>query len=151
MKYSFVGFVAMIVVVGGLLPLQGAVNASLAGRTGTNVLLVGLISTICSTLTLAILVALTIHHWPRLSVVRDVPLWMWTGGLVGAIFVVTASFVIPRIGAGVFVAALLFGQVVVSVTLDHNGWLGMPTEPISLQRVLGLVAIFGGVLLVRGI
>ena len=36
-----------------------------------------------------------------------------------------------------------------ALVLDHNGWLGLPTHPISLPRVMGVLCLVAGVVLIR--
>lgn len=94
--------------------------------------------------------AATLSKWPRLAELREVSPIFWIGGVLGALFVATSTFVVPKIGAGVFVAAVLFGQIIVSTAMDHNGWLGVPADPASLQRIVGIMLVFGGLILIRG-
>jgi bacterial/archaeal transporter family-2 protein len=39
--------------------------------------------------------------------------------------------------------------MVVSVALDHFGWLGLPHRSMDLQRLMGVVQLIGGVALIR--
>ena len=41
----------------------------------------------------------------------------------------------------------MFGQIAMSMLVDHFGVLGTEKEPINWQRLLGGVVIFTGVLL----
>src|ERR687891_179387 len=61
-----------------------------------------------------------------------------------------ASYLAPRIGVGLFLAALIAGQLGGGVVLDHFGVLGAATRPIDVIRVVGVVALLAGVVLVRG-
>ncbi len=151
MNTSFPFLVGMTIAAGGLLPIQFALNAKLAGKVDSTAIWAALISVIVSTVFLLGLAALTLEKWPRLADLKEVPMICWTGGLLGALFVATSTFVVPKIGAGVFVAAVLFGQIIVSTAMDHNGWLGVPIDPITLQRVSGVVLIFAGLWLIRGL
>ena len=110
-----------------------------------------LVSVCVSTFVLLLVAMAALDKWPRWEQLRDAPTWMWTGGVLGAIFVASSTFVLPRVGAGVFVAAVLFGQIIVSLVIDHNGYLGVPSDPITLQRVLGVLLVFGGLLLIKGL
>ena len=109
-----------------------------------------MISVLVSTIALLILALLTLERWPRFADLREAPPWIWIGGLFGAFFVATSTMVVPKIGAGVFVAAVLLGQIVVSTAMDHNGWM-VPVDPITWQRVAGIGLVFGGLLLIRGV
>ena len=47
------------------------------------------------------------------------------------------------------VAAVLAGQSIASLAIDHFGWVGFPEHPISAGRLAGLVLLAAGVVLVR--
>jgi transporter family-2 protein len=55
----------------------------------------------------------------------------------------------PRVGAATLIAALVAGQAVASVVVDHFGWVGFPVHHVSAGRIGGLVLLFAGLLLVR--
>jgi transporter family-2 protein len=55
----------------------------------------------------------------------------------------------PRLGAATLVAALVAGQMVASLALDHFGWVGFTVHPIDPWRLLGAALIVGGVVLVQ--
>lgn len=56
---------------------------------------------------------------------------LWTGGMLGAVFVATSNFAIPIVGVGVYVTAALLGQFIVSMTIDHNCNIGGLTGPVK--------------------
>lgn len=78
-----------------------------------------------------------------------VPAWLWLGGLLGAAFVAVSTFSIARVGAALLFAAVIFGQLLVSMVLDHNGLLGLQVTEATWQRLAALVLIFAGLVLFR--
>jgi transporter family-2 protein len=86
---------------------------------------------------------------PSLDALKGVSWWQWCGGLLGAVFIATAAFAGPRIGALLFMALVLAGQLSMALTLDHFGWAGYREAPISLGKLAGLALIVGGVWLIR--
>ena len=56
----------------------------------------------------------------------------------------------PRLGAAPLIAAVVAGQMLASVALDHYALAGFPPHPVTLQRVAGVILVIGGVALVRG-
>lgn len=86
---------------------------------------------------------------PSLAVAGRIPWWAWSGGLFGAIFIGLAIFLVPQLGAATFIALLVAGQMLGSVTFDHFGWLGLPQKPIDPVRLLGVALLVGGVVLIR--
>ena len=75
--------------------------------------------------------------------------WHWVGGLLGAVYILVTIVVAPRLGAATLVAALVAGQMVASMLLDHFGWVGFAVHPITPWRLAGAVLIVSGVVLVR--
>ena len=69
-------------------------------------------------------------------------------GVFGVVLYITLAFTLPRVGATVSIALLILAELVVSVILDHFGWLGQPQHPFSLARALGIALIVGGAWLV---
>ncbi len=76
--------------------------------------------------------------------------WSWTGGLVGAAYVLTSAVLVARAGATVTAGLLIAGQVLGAVALDTAGGLGVAREELTAGRVLGAaLALGGGALLLR--
>lgn len=96
-----------------------------------------------------LLVVLAQRDLPGIAALRGVQWWQWCGGLLGAVFIATAAFAGPRIGALLFMVLVLAGQLGMAVALDHFGWVGYREAPVSLMKVAGLLLILGGVWLIR--
>jgi bacterial/archaeal transporter family-2 protein len=86
---------------------------------------------------------------PPAAVVARIPWWAWSGGLFGAIFIALAILLIPQLGAATFIALLVAGQMLASITLDHYGWLGLEQRSIDLPRLIGAGLLVAGVVLIR--
>ena len=133
---------------GALMPLQAGVNGQLA-RHIDSVLVASLISFVVGTLAL-LFITLSQRDMPTsLAPFRGLNWWHWSGGLLGVLFVVSAAFAGPRIGALLFMALVLAGQMCAAVVLDHYGWAGFPQSSVTVGKVAGLVLIGAGVWLIR--
>jgi len=86
---------------------------------------------------------------PAASLAARVPWWAWTGGLLGAIFIALGIFLVPQIGAATFLALLVTGQMLGSITFDHFGWLGLTQHPVDAPRLIGVALLIGGVVLIQ--
>jgi transporter family-2 protein len=75
---------------------------------------------------------------PSASLAVRIPWWAWSGGLFGAILIGLAIFLVPQLGAATFIAILVAGQMLASVTFDHFGWMGLAQRPIDLPRLIGV-------------
>ena len=131
--------------IGMLLPLQALINASL-GKQTTGPLFASLGSFAVGTLVLCVWWLATKPSFDAAALVR-VPWWAWTGGMIGALYVAGATLLIPRMGAAALICAVVFGQVVGSLLLDHFGVLHART-PIDTLRVVGALLVVAGALLV---
>lgn len=80
---------------------------------------------------------------------REYPWWMWLGGLCGAAIVYGNAWLVAHVGVGVFVMALLVGQLALSQLMEHFGWLGAPRKAISWPQVNGILLMLAGVALIR--
>lgn len=86
-----------------------------------------------------------------LTAVRGIPPFYATTGLLPVPYLVAASFLAPRLGVGLFLAAIVAGQLSGAVALDALGAFGAAPRPLDPARVAGVVALLLGVLLVRGV
>jgi len=80
---------------------------------------------------------------------RTGPWWMWTGGLIGAIYVAVSLNLAQRLGATVLVAVVLIGQMIAAILVDHYGLFGLDQQEISPLRILGVICLIVGVVLIR--
>jgi transporter family-2 protein len=86
---------------------------------------------------------------PSTTTMARVPLWAWSGGIFGAIFIVLSIITIPKLGGAAYIGLLVTGQMIAALTVDHFGWLGVPERQIDLPRMLGVALLVGGVVLIR--
>ena len=86
--------------------------------------------------------------WPAPATLAHIPAWQWSGGLLGALYVVGTILLGPRLGAAVLLALVIAGQMLCALLLDHYGWLGFAQHSINLGRVLGAALLVVGAVLV---
>ena len=140
----------MILAVGAGISLvtQQALNANLraalnsAAWSGFTSYLVGVVCMVA----LALLLRDPI---PSAATAARIPLFEWSGGLFGAIFIALAIFLIPQLGAASFFVLLVAGQMLGSIVFDHFGLMGVPVHPVSVVRIAGAMLLVGGVVLIR--
>lgn len=140
--------ISLALIAGAMMPLQSGVNSTLA-QQGAGTIWASLISFLVGTVALFVVALLSRQEWPVLSQLKQAPWWAWSGGFMGALFVATAAFLAPRLGAATMMALFVAGQLTMSLILDHFGWATFPEHPINLWRALGVVMLFAGVLLIR--
>lgn len=140
--------VLLALAAGCCIPVQAGINAQLNLWTRSPVLAAA-ISFAVGTLALFGYALAARIPFPAPSHFAAAPWWVWVGGFLGAYFVFSTVVLAPKIGATSMLALILAGQMLASLVLDHFGWLGYPTQPISLLRILGALLIGAGVYLVR--
>lgn len=98
---------------------------------------------------MAVMVALRVPYPAFAATAAGAPWWVWIGFITGSYFVVAALSLAPAIGVGGFIAALVAGQMIASLILDHYGLVGLAVRPMTLTRVAGAIFIIAGVLLIQ--
>ena len=136
-----------VILAGGVTALQAPTNAKLATAVGSPIN-AALVSFVVGTVALALMAAIE-QARPDISATRSLPWYAWVGGLYGVCFVLAAIWGVPRLGVALTVTLLVAGQLVLSLALDHFGFMDAPRQPISPGRILGVTLVLGGVLLVR--
>ena len=146
------GWIALALVGGAALPLQGAVNAQLRADLDAPIA-AGAFSFLVATVAMALLLTVSLGFAatarPRLRQLDRVPWWGWLGGLCGAVYVTSVFLLIPEIGAAPTIALTVAGQQVASVFVDRFGLLALPRRPISRARLTGVALLLTGVGLVQ--
>jgi transporter family-2 protein len=77
------------------------------------------------------------------------PWWMWLGGVCGAFFVTLALILVPRIGAAAYLSAMIAGQLLASVVIDHYGHMGLAVREVSPGRIVGVLLVIAGMAAIR--
>jgi bacterial/archaeal transporter family-2 protein len=131
---------------GAMLPIQFGINAQLATWVGGSVR-AAFVSFVVGAVALLLAVLATASDTPDRA--GEAPWWVWTGGLLGAFYVLGSIVTAPKLGAATLVALILAGQAIASLLVDHFGWVGFEEQPISVLRVFGILLLAGGVALVR--
>lgn len=143
-----IGGVALATAVGALLPLQALINARL-GQVTQGPLFASFVSFLVGTAVLAAALLVTRTSMPDLRTLAALPGWIWLGGAIGALFVLCATALVPKLGAAGLICLIVFGQLLGSLAFDHFGVLGA-VRPADAWRVLGaLLVAIGAVLVLR--
>ncbi len=142
-----IAFLLLAVAAGGALPFQAGINARLATFVGGPIR-ASMISFAVGTVVLVLVALVVTRGVVSTGRLGSVPWWGWLGGAVGAGYVASAVAAAPRLGALNLFAALIFGQILCSVVLDHYGVL-YREHGLSACRITGVVLLAAGVALVR--
>ena len=138
-------FAALAVAAGVAAALQAATNAGLARSAGLGpALVVNTLFVLLGTIGLWAIMGAKPTFFPA-----GTSWTLYLGGLFGFVIIASLAFVFPRIGAAYAVVLMVGGQCVVALVIDHFGLMGMPREPLTAQRMMGVVLVALGALIVR--
>ena len=138
--------VVLTAFVGGLIALQAPINSMLGKATGS--FQAAFISFALGTVVLAVIAAFARGGFGTMGEATTLPWYYLTGGVLGAAYVTTVLVTVRELGAGPVVAATIAGQLSASVVLDQFGMLGLPKDPITVGKVVGVLLLAAGVYLV---
>lgn len=79
----------------------------------------------------------------RISGARGLPLWMFSGGMIGVLTTVFNNLAFSHISLTSIVALGLFGQLVLSYLIDRFGWFGMERRKAELSLPCVLLSVLG--------
>ena len=105
-----------------------------------------LVGTICLAIMMLVMMWNGSALKPTLSQLNEIPVWLWVGGLLGVYAVTASIYTAPKLGFLTFTGLVLFGQVIMSMLLDHFGLIGVDKNPVNWQRLLGAILIAIGII-----
>jgi bacterial/archaeal transporter family-2 protein len=140
----------LALVAGALIPVQAAANAtlskSLQGSVGYAALTLFVVA---GAITLAA-VLVTRTPLPAGDQFRAAPLWSYVGGVIVATYVLTITFLAPRLGIGAAIALIVTGQILAALLIDHFGLMRSLQFPLTPSRIMGgALMILGAFLALR--
>ena len=139
--------VLLTVAAGGLVAAQAPANNVISNSVGS--LGAALVSFLVGT---AVILVLTFTVGGGLSGDEGVesPAWYYwiLGGVGGAAIVLITLITVRELGAGGATAAVIAGQLALSVVLDRAGVLGLDERAITWQKLLGIALLAAGTVLI---
>jgi bacterial/archaeal transporter family-2 protein len=140
-------FIGIAFLVGAFVTVQVGTNARLKEALGEALPAV-IISSALGVLVLVAITPIARIPWPSLARVGDAPWWAWLGGALGAAYAVATVLLARELGAATLTAAVVTGQLVCSVVLDHFGIVGFSEHTVSMGRVTGCLLMIAGIALI---
>lgn len=138
--FSMIG---LALLVGLLIPFQGIVTASLAQKLD-HPFVSAFINFFGGMLIFLIAIMFSSASFPDLKKLTTIPWYLFTGGLIGAVFIAGALFSLPKIGSTAFFGLVVLGQLLMTAIVDHYGLLGMPVHKIDIYRISGVFLLLTG-------
>ncbi len=139
--------VVATVAAGGLVAAQPPVNNVLSKKIGT----FGAVSVNFFVGTMLVLViTFVLAGGFRNAEGVESPAWYYWifGGLAGVAIVLTSLVTVRELGAGGVTAAVIAGQLTLSIVLDRLGVLGLEERAVTWDKLLGIAFLVAGTMLV---
>ena len=126
--------------------LAGSVQVAVMGRFGSRIgVLEALTFATCVQLVLSLALLLIARRGlGGLGEALDAPKWMWAGGAMGLLVVLTITFAQPRIGATATIGILIAGQLIMGAVIDRYGLFGFEKIALNWPRALGIALLAAG-------
>lgn len=139
---------AAIMLAAGIgIPILAALNAQLGGRIGAP-MAAGVVAMTVALVVATVAVALS-GQGRALTLVADQPVWLLLAGVLMAFYLLSITWIAPRFGVGNAVFCVLLGQMVAATAIDHFGLFGARIVPLNGQRLAGILAMVGGLVLIQ--
>lgn len=74
-----------------------------------------------------------------------IPLILYSGGMIGVLTVIFNVMTVSSLGAALLTALGLLGQMITSIVLEQQGWLGTIKCSLSLSKMISLVIVMLGI------
>lgn len=144
---KFFNLFAMGIAAGSMITIQSVLNSALGNKTGN--LGSVLILTVVSILVLLVLIIV----FPNTADLKSIPgiseWYLYVGGVLGIAILATPIFLIPRIGATSTLTALVVGQLLLALVIDHFGLFNFPKIEINLMRMVGIILLGLGAFFIK--
>jgi bacterial/archaeal transporter family-2 protein len=141
----------IIIAAGALVAMQAGTNAAMQ-KSLQNPFLSSAVSfaggLLSLLLVLSIYMAFDKAPLPRAHQWAAAPWWAWTGGALGAVYVLTGVLTVEKVGTGVFVCMSVTASILASLAIDHFGLVGMHRHTVSPGRLIGGALMVAGMLLI---
>lgn len=133
--------------VGCLIPFQGIITSNLAQRI-EHPYGAAFINFLGGLLVFAMAIAFSHATMPSLKKISSIPWYLFSGGIIGSVFIAGAVFALPKIGSTTFFGMIVVGQLLITLIVDHYGVFGLPVHKIDALRILGITLLTSGALLI---
>lgn len=135
-------FILVLLLVGGaVLAAQSSINGRLGAKTGV-VESAWLTFVMGAVLTFLLVFFFEPAHEATLF---SVPKWQLTGALFGVVYMLVIVFAVPRVGTAAATVAVISGQLLMSLLIDHFGWLNNTVRSLDTSRYVAMALLLGAI------
>ncbi len=141
-------YIIFALLAGAGLAVQAGANTQLKVNVG-DPFKVSLYSFLIGTIALAIIVLFNRNISLSNAQLLQTSWWHWTGGILGAVYVVAVIVLAPKLGVFYLFGSLVVGQIIFSLLIDHFALLGFAHRPITFSKIIGLVFLIAGLFIIQ--
>lgn len=124
------------------IPILAALNAALGKFINSPITAATILFSVAF---LACLTLMFATGSPPISKTVSAPKHLFFAGFFVAFYVLSVTFIAPKIGIGNAIFFVLLGQLISAATIDHFGLFGATLSPLSLTRAAGIGVMAIGV------
>ena len=117
------------------IPVMASLNSGLGARLESPVAAAFVLFLLALAVTAAILL---MNPLPSSNQMMEIPVPYYLGGLFVAFYVLSITWIAPKIGLGNAIFLILFGQIVAAAIIDHHGLFYVPKTSITTVRIVGI-------------
>ena len=77
----------------------------------------------------------------KLSYAVEAPKWSLLGGGLGVVYLTALVISVPFVGVGITMVGVIIGQLVMSMVIEHYGWLGSRKSRINKEKIFAVVSM----------
>jgi transporter family-2 protein len=140
---SYLIFAAWSLLAGAGIPLIGVLNSGIARSVGNPFAATAVMFAMAAIVAFGL--TLPLYGHPTLAQLGSAPPISYGAGLLIGFYGLSATIIIPRLGAASFIAYILMAQLLTSAVVDQFGLFGMARRPIDITKLVGLVVIVAGI------
>ncbi|KAB7663413.1 DMT family transporter [Bacillus sp. B1-b2] len=85
----------------------------------------------------------------KLSYTLKAPKWSLLGGILGVVYLTSIVISVPYVGVGITMVAVIIGQLVMSMIIEHFGWLGSKETKINKEKVFAVISMIIALILIN--
>ena len=136
----------ILFIAGAGIPLMAALNAGLGVRLGNPIPAASVLFLLAFVITAVLTLT---NPLPSKAEIIAMPVHYYLGGVFVAFYVLSITWIAPKIGLGNAIFIVLCGQLVAAAIIDHFGLLNVLKAPITTVRFVGIGLMVIGIYLAK--
>ena len=134
-----------LLLLGGMaIAVQSSINGTLSVRT--DVVTTAWLTNVVASIILLLLVIF--FEAPQAATMFSVSSWQLAGALFGNFSMVAIVVAVPRIGTAATIVAIIAGQIIMGLMVDHFGWFGNTQILLDYKRMAAIALLAGALYLI---